>query len=80
MRKSVAPPGMLTTAEAAERAGVTRGTWSGYVSRGQAPEPDGRDPSGGNPLWREATVDDFIRGRPGRGAGGGRRPRPAGDA
>ena len=68
MREAVPPPGMLTASQAAERAGLKRGTWSAYVARSQAPQPDARDPSGGNPLWHEATIDEWAAGRPGRGA------------
>lgn len=59
---------MLTAAQAAERAGIKRGTWVSYVSRGHAPPPDTRDPGGGNPFWYEATVDEWASRRPGAGA------------
>lgn len=41
-------------------------TWSAYTSRGQAPPPDER--IGRTPLWRPATVTEWAKNRPGRGA------------
>jgi hypothetical protein len=63
---------LLDADEAAERAGVKRGTWTSYVARGRAPEPDERDRRTGSPRWLGSTVDAWARGRPGQGAGGGR--------
>lgn len=57
----------LGIAAAAQRAGVQPSTWRSYMARGQAPEPDGREEISGTPWWYEATVDGFIRSRPGRG-------------
>jgi predicted DNA-binding transcriptional regulator AlpA len=70
-----APPtegALLNAEEAAERAGVKRGTWSAYVARERAPLPDERDLRTGAPLWRESTVDVWKASRPGQGKGGGR--------
>lgn len=70
------PP--LTTAQAAEVAGVAESTWRAYVARGQAPAADGRI-DGRTPIWRPETVEAWLAARPGRG---GRTPRgtePAGD-
>ncbi len=66
---------LLTLAEAAERAGVKEPTWRAYVSRGQAPKHDERDPETGRPLWRESTLSGWAR--PGRGRWGLRGESPA---
>lgn len=48
---------------------------TGAVRPGDLPPPD--DTFGRSPVWREATIDQWLAGRPGRGAGGGRpRKRP----
>lgn len=57
----------VTSTEAAALAGVAPDTWSSYVSRGQAPAPDGR--LGRTPWWWESTVQDWVAQRP-RAAGG----------
>lgn len=57
---------LLTVAEAASLAGVRPDTWTSYVSRGQAPAPDGR--LGSKPWWHRATVEQWIAERPGMGA------------
>lgn len=58
--------GYLTSAQAAQRAGVKTSTWSSYVSRGQAPEPhtyiDRR-----TPLWTPEQLDQWAAGRRGQG-------------
>lgn len=62
---------LLTGPEAAERIGVTAGTWRGYVARGYAPKPD--DPDDDRPAnrrmprWRTSTVDHFAANRIGQG-------------
>jgi hypothetical protein len=67
---SAADP-LLTGPEAAKRAGVTPGTWRGYVFRGIAPPPD--DPDDDRPAnrrmprWLTSTVDHFTENRIGRG-------------
>ena len=61
---------LLTTREAATLAGVTPASWRSYVSRGDAPQPDGR--LGVTPWWRESTIRRWQKSRPGQGAGGGR--------
>lgn len=61
-------PVMLTADEAAARAGVARDTWTSYVSRGQAPPHDSRDPATGQRLWWEGTIEHYLAARPGRGA------------
>lgn len=52
--------------EAAAVAGVHPDTWSGYVSRGQAPAPTRK--IGRTPLWDEDEVGSWAQNRPGRGS------------
>lgn len=48
---------------------IRRDTWSGYVSRGQAPKPHPEDAlDGRTPRWRDTAVDAWIAGRRGQGA------------
>jgi hypothetical protein len=57
----------LTTKAAAERAGVKPKTWSSYVRRGYAPQPDdGYDRR--TPWWWASTIDEWKKGRKGQGA------------
>ena len=65
------------TEAAAAYAGVAASTWRAYVTRDQAPEPDRREVDGGHaiPVWSKATLDEWMRTRPGRG-----RRRPAAEA
>lgn len=56
----------MTRDEAAELAGVRPDTWSGYVSRGQAPAP--KRHVGRTPVWDEAEIRDWMENRPGRGS------------
>jgi len=65
----------LNAQQAATRAGVARGTWTAYVSRGYAPRHDGRDEGTGRPYWLASTIDAWKPTRAGQGAGGGGRPR-----
>lgn len=58
----------LTRDEAAAMAGVRPDTFSGYVSRGQAPAPKRRVSR--TPVWDAAEVEAWAKGRPGRGARG----------
>ncbi len=53
---------LLTTAEAAEMAGVQRRTWSSYVSREQAPQPVQH--LDGKPFWDRAEVTAWVAARP----------------
>ena len=71
-------PRRLTTREAADLVGVTPASWRSYVSRGRAPQPDGR--LGITPWWRESTVRRWQKSRPGQGAGGGRPNATYGDS
>ena len=43
------------------------------VRPGDLPEPD--EVFGRSPVWHKDTIDRWEANRPGRGAGGGRRPR-----
>lgn len=54
--------GWLTTQQAADLAGVTRSTWSSYVSRDQAPGPAGRLDDR-TPLWDESEVRAWLKAR-----------------
>jgi hypothetical protein len=56
---------------AAERAGVAPATWRAYVSRDQAPKPDGFFAGPRSPWWWASTVDAYLASRPGQGHGGG---------
>lgn len=56
----------LLLAEAAVLAGVKPKTWSGYVTRGQAPAPVRR--VGRTPLWDADEVRAWVRSRPGQGS------------
>jgi len=53
---------LITADDAAEMAGVQRGTWSSYVARDQAPQPATR--IGNKPLWDRAEVEAWIAARP----------------
>jgi predicted DNA-binding transcriptional regulator AlpA len=63
----------LTTDQAAALTGVTPASFRRYVSRGDAPRPDGH--FGRTPWWHRITVEQWLASRPGRGAGGGRPPK-----
>jgi predicted DNA-binding transcriptional regulator AlpA len=55
----------LTRAEVSARLNVKEDTWSGYVSRGQAPKPVRR--VGHSPVWLARDVDSWQKSRRGRG-------------
>lgn len=57
----------LSGPQAAARAGIKPATWRHYVHKGLAPTPDGREEVSGHPWWWEATVDQWMVSRPGRG-------------
>lgn len=89
------PEDKLYAAEAAAAAGVAASTWRDYYSDGRTPgdrtfgpsrrgrghprRADGMDHDRGHarPWWRPATIHAWER--PGRGAGGGRPRKDAGD-
>lgn len=56
----------IDRAAAANIAGVTPDTWSGYVSREQAPAPVRH--VGRTPLWDEEAVHTWAATRPGSGS------------
>ncbi|MFI7608875.1 hypothetical protein ACIBTV_27695 [Micromonospora sp. NPDC049366] len=56
----------LNRRQAANLASVAPDTWSAYVTREQAPQPDGRDDTG-HPYWTELTVRTWLAARPGQG-------------
>lgn len=56
----------LSAREAAALAGLQASTWDAYVTRGYAPEPDGR--LGNQRWWYRSTVETWMATRPGRGA------------
>lgn len=55
----------LTTKEVAALLNIDPVTWRSYVSRGQAPAPDGHVESFGRsfPVWRRATVTAWAKSR-----------------
>ncbi len=62
--------------EAAQRAGLSRSTWTAYASRGlplnnPVPPPDDHeiDRHYRRPWWYASTVDAWIARRPGKGRG-----------
>lgn len=57
----------LRSAAAAELAGVQVSTWSAYVSRRQAPEPDGHYDLR-TPWWYRSTIETYLGNRPGQGS------------
>lgn len=59
------PADLLTRAVIAARLNVNADTWSGYVSRGQAPAPIQR--VGGTPLWDPQDIEEWEQSRRGRG-------------
>lgn len=62
------PEERLSVAAAAKMAGLKTDTWRAYVTRGQAPQPDGIDETFGRRYWRRSTVQTWVENRPGRGA------------
>jgi hypothetical protein len=61
---------VMTVEDIAETLGVQVGSVRQYLTRGEAPAPDGY--LGRTPWWRPETVDAWLTSRPGQGAGGGR--------
>ncbi len=53
---------------AAAYVNVAPSTWRAYVSRGQAPPPDGIDEGFGKSYWLKSTLDEWGNNRPGPGA------------
>jgi len=68
------PDDLLDASEAAELAEVAEVTWTRYVERGGiVPEPD--EEVFGQRHWRRTILEEWKPSRPGRGSGGGRRPK-----
>jgi CRISPR-associated protein Csx17 len=65
--QALPPEEWLGVKAAAARARVAERTWTGYVARGQAPQPR-HNPRTGRPEWLATTVDAWLRLRPGQGA------------
>jgi predicted DNA-binding transcriptional regulator AlpA len=55
----------LSTREVAALAGIEAPTLRAYVTRGQAPKPDGR--VGGSNWWWRSTIEQWLDNRPGPG-------------
>jgi hypothetical protein len=58
----------LSLEQVCERLQIKRVTWRAYVSRGQAPQPDGHEwPRPGTstlaPWWYEETIEEYRRNR-----------------
>lgn len=65
----------LTRAEVAELVGISPDTWSAYVTREQAPVPDGH--LGRTPWWWSTTIERWQAKRKGPGWHGSHdRPAP----
>jgi hypothetical protein len=58
----------LASPAAAKYVGVSPSTWRAYVSRGQAPGPDGKDEAFDRDYWLTSTLDAFKANRKGQGA------------
>jgi hypothetical protein len=61
------PDDLLTNGQAARVYGVQPDTWRKMVQRGQAPNPDGREPLSDRPYWRRETVVKARDAKPGHG-------------
>lgn len=61
------PANVLTNKEVAEILGIRPDTWRGMVKRGQAPQPDGREPISGYRWWYRSTIEHFAVNRKGQG-------------
>lgn len=61
---------LVGNAAAGAYVGVAEKTWSGYVARRRAPQPDRREIVKGlaRPVWKRATLDAWKREQPGQGA------------
>ena len=56
----------LTSAQAAEVAGLAASSWRVYVSRGDAPAPDGMI-DGRTPYWLRSTIETYLEKKAGKG-------------
>lgn len=76
---------VLDMSAAARLAGVTYASFRRYHERAKHNRQAGYPPAPGalpapdyigrTPVWTRAQLDAWLRSRPGRGAGGGRKPR-----
>lgn len=81
----MASPKYLDYSDVAKKLGVTvpvarkylaesrRRSEAGINEPKDMPEPD--HVFGQSPAWKESTIDSWIKRRPGRGSGGGRKPK-----
>lgn len=60
----------ITTAEAAELAGVKPPSWRGMVNRSADLQAGRRMRDGRTPVYDRAVVEEYVRTRPGRGRHG----------
>jgi hypothetical protein len=51
----------MTFSEVAGRVGLLRNTLTAYLAKGLMPQPDER--YGRTPLWREETIEEWVRSR-----------------
>lgn len=57
--------GYLTNADLAELLGIKLGSVHRYRVRGDIPPPD--EYVGRTPLWKQKTIDEWLKNRPGHG-------------
>jgi transposase-like protein len=67
-------PNQLLSEEITERLKISRNTWTSYVSRGQAPAPDGYL-DGRTPYWLDTTIDAYEASRPSKRGSDAPQPR-----
>lgn len=67
--------GYLDAQAVAERAGISRATVHRYHVRGDIPAAD--EHVGRTPLWREETIADWLKTRPGHGWRAGQTRQPS---
>ena len=61
------PDDLLTSGQAARVYGVQPGTWRTMAKRGQAPDPDYREPMTDHRFWKRSTVTAARDAKPGHG-------------
>ncbi len=65
--------GYLDSNQLADRLGIKRTSVHRYRVRGDIPQPD--EYVGRTPMWTVETIERWEANRPGRGVGGGRKPK-----
>lgn len=65
--RTTTPGVLLGYAELAELTGLSRSTLRNYKAKGYLPAPDDNSVAD-RPRWTAATIQDWIKHRPGRGA------------